>query len=890
MGDPREAIGRLLDYVIEADEHTAGHRAKLREAAIAKGISDPSQLFLSYSMQLPEQSSMAVAERDNPVKLNLGLCFAEQDMEVSPDDRTVRQAGAPTLSDDAGASMPAGGEAGAGGHGASALTWERSIGSEMGLDLSALASASVDRAELQPWWHPEWSAPPPARGGPDLRLNGLEARILSAVYSPLPWQEAERANQIMFEEELLSPLAAASTPRASASSEPDYVVLRLSRDRRPLEYCSWRCSHCSAVMRFNKMRSFYTSSSSAHHLCSGCNRLRHDVGQDVRVMSSSELREKEQRRQREAEQAAAEATRESGISSLSPPQSVAWRSRRLVSTPEACLVFLSMPSAAAPNRRFVRALCDGLFRRAEGDPPASAQARAVSHDHVPSIRPHLMFCGAPGATAGVGAAAGAGPDIAGSRAPEDPTPHEHFLSAIVCFGASHYVTYVRYAEQDVRCDGGWLLFDDASVRIVGTMADVADHIQRGRLLPVVLHFERPPLVRPHWAVPPGSKFISMAAARRDFATSMQARKDSGTAYVTSARPHPPWPRPHLPGGSELAAGAAAAAPHPEGEGATSGPGRASGPGTEEAGDDGEPRATAPSPGWPGDAAERLPPLADTGAVTGWEAEQDARASAMAADEAMARRLAEEDRAAAAALPAAADGRPGTEAGGSYHPDRVVALDPSLCGRKAALPRRPSSSVLMMDVRAPGWSTDGAFGLPAATLWKGHGCKTGRQWIDASPVEFVSRPGAPTYAELTRGATSRRFTDMIGGLCRAAAHAPIGSAARPAVPSAGQAWQTAGSKASVHGRTHVDHHDGVAATTAAAPRGAATGNPSDSLRHPLYGSPTMRPDPYVERPAAGLPSGSASSGHQTAAGGPRGGSAAGGWEEGTDQRGSGQGRY
>ncbi|KAA0168504.1 hypothetical protein FNF31_00384 [Cafeteria roenbergensis] len=200
-----------------------------------------------------------------------------------------------------------------------------------------------------------------------------------------------------------------------------------------------------------------------------------------------------------------------------------WWSLRLKSTPEACLVFINALSAGRASQCSVNALCDAIFRASPGDPPPSDMAHSTSSDFLPSIRPCLMF-----------------PDK-GEPVPPAGDATEYFLDAVVCHGASHYVCYVRYSEATAG-PGGWVLFDDKLVRVIGTMEDVSDHIKKSRFAPTVLLFQLPAAAKAAW-LRDGSNglFIDMRLARDCFRRHVRAMFDAAAPRLREvSRPHPPW--------------------------------------------------------------------------------------------------------------------------------------------------------------------------------------------------------------------------------------------------------------------------------------------------------------------------------------------------------------
>jgi hypothetical protein len=61
---------------------------------------------------------------------------------------------------------------------------------------------------------------------------------------------------------------------------------------------------------------------------------------------------------------------------------------------------------------------------------------------------------------------------------------EFTLRSLVCYYGSHYMAYALDAEQ-----GGWLYFDDLTMRVVGGWEDVLANCKKGRQMPVVLVFQ-----------------------------------------------------------------------------------------------------------------------------------------------------------------------------------------------------------------------------------------------------------------------------------------------------------------------------------------------------------------------------------------------------------------
>lgn len=236
---------------------------------------------------------------------------------------------------------------------------------------------------------------------------------------------------------------------------------------------------------------------------------------------------------------------------------------------------------------------------------------------------------------------------------------EYFLDAVVCHGASHYVCYVRYSEATAG-PGGWVLFDDKLVRVIGTMEDVSDHIKKSRFAPTVLLFQLPAAAKAAW-LRDGSNglFIDMRLARDCFRRHVRAMFDAAAPRLREvSRPHPPWMVPavssrapgvlsnravirlrldedcHPPRGGQCASGGAAAAAGGAAVGAAGG-WEAHGGGAD--GSDGAASGAGDARGGHGGAGGSGPPPtphdhslgpADPG-VSGWERRPEAAAPAPA---------------------------------------------------------------------------------------------------------------------------------------------------------------------------------------------------------------------------------------------------------------------
>ncbi|KAA0149104.1 hypothetical protein FNF29_06192 [Cafeteria roenbergensis] len=153
---------------------------------------------------------------------------------------------------------------------------------------------------------------------------------------------------------------------------------------------------------------------------------------------------------------------------------------------------------------------------------ASGGPRATDHssDHVPFLRPHLIFPG--------GSAPGEAPltpppsvDVSDVADATSPDAFPRFLLDVI--GAQgrrgsaqgKWAAFFRYTEKEVGAKGGWVMVSEGRSRLVGSLASVEAQCKRLALAPAALVFQQPAVLRPGWAAV-GETFMRHALARRVF--------------------------------------------------------------------------------------------------------------------------------------------------------------------------------------------------------------------------------------------------------------------------------------------------------------------------------------------------------------------------------------
>jgi hypothetical protein len=193
----------------------------------------------------------------------------------------------------------------------------------------------------------------------------------------------------------------------------------------------------------------------------------------------------------------------------------------LMSVPECFVVHLQVGSTETASARFIELLCSKLFR---GD--------GAEHFSAPSIRPHLMF----------------------PSAKVTSSLLRYHLDGLICYGAGHYVSLFRYPPADVGEGGGWVLFDDDKVTVLGGIGDVCDWLLRSRFYPTTMLFQLKAQPVTRW-VDLETGQLSMQLAKDTFTASFRTRFErEDSSYRVVSVEHPPWP----PLAMDLAPGAAAA--------------------------------------------------------------------------------------------------------------------------------------------------------------------------------------------------------------------------------------------------------------------------------------------------------------------------------------------
>lgn len=157
----------------------------------------------------------------------------------------------------------------------------------------------------------------------------------------------------------------------------------------------------------------------------------------------------------------------------------------------------------------------------EEAPSVGSRATDYSSDHVPFLRPHLMF---PGGTA-PGAAPVTPPpsvDVSDVADATSPDAFPRFLLDAIGAQGRHgaargkWAAFFRYTEKEVGTKGGWVMVSEGRALLVGSLAAVEAKCKSLALAPVALVFQQPAVLRSGWAAV-GETFMRHALARRVFA-------------------------------------------------------------------------------------------------------------------------------------------------------------------------------------------------------------------------------------------------------------------------------------------------------------------------------------------------------------------------------------
>lgn len=601
--DPKDAISTILEYLIEADPSVAAKRSKLREDALKEEGVDESSVFIRYSMLPRTQRGLALADNDNPVLRQFGLQFWKYS-DAAPTDASEVEGlatadSADSLRSDDGTAQ---GQASASADVAQGSTDARlpaptpkegeielqlvlapelMLGGQQGLQVVGLFAANWRSAKRQPWWDAAWMPSEMASETSRYGISNLEMRIAYALYGSTSDSEAAKVQEAM-QGRMLS-LQERAAVEAETREQREWVDLEPSNVYYLRYYCvaatHWRCRNCNTINPPPACKH------AANSWCKKCSRSRRQVGVDVKRATHARRPSvfASQLHTATSGVASAESLAASAAAEAAEAEEAAanYSPLKLVSTPRGCLVFLNL-NGEEVAMSFVRRFCEELLIPKPADPPLPESLRASSGCFSPAIRPHRLCRGdagmdikprlahsrtgtEPAAAAAAGAkravatgSATATTTAAAASAGADTDEPWYALDTIVAFGARHYTAYVRYSETEAGVAGGWVLFNDSVIKPIGDIRDVADHLARNRMMPTVLHFQRPPTEQPAAASGSSSSASSLSApvaapdgtvdmdeARRRFTASYSRRFGQTGGYELVKKPHPPWPVPAL---------------------------------------------------------------------------------------------------------------------------------------------------------------------------------------------------------------------------------------------------------------------------------------------------------------------------------------------------------